>query len=165
MDAVEAESELKIRDTSAESTEIHVCDEPDANTIMHSRQGLAKRKASRGGSHGQGQRNLASQMTFLTIAGYTVILYSANKDDNDKANNSSQAQEGGGIQGKRNLRLHRPMLMAADPSTIESNKERLQLSIKRCRFSYRERCKDRNSKSRISYRNKTYRFSIERDCV
>lgn len=107
--------------------------EPDATATMHGRHGPTKRKAGSGGSHGQGERNLTSWMTCLIIAGDIVILYGA---DNDKFNNGSQAQEGGGIRGKRNLRLRSLVPVVADPSTVESDKKGVHISMKWRRFSH-----------------------------
>jgi len=92
-----------MHDTSAESTDIHVCGEPEATAVMHSRHGSTKRKAGSGSSHDQGERNLTSQMTCLTIAGNTVILNDADKDDSNTVTNSSQVQGKGDVRGERNL--------------------------------------------------------------
>ncbi len=122
--------------TPRPSLPTYMSGEPDATATMHGRHGPTKRKAGSGGSHGQGEYNLASWIIRLTIAGDTIILYGAEKYDSDKVKNSSQVQEGGDIRGKRNLRLRSLVLMVADPSTVESDKEGVQLSMKRRRFSH-----------------------------
>lgn len=150
--------------TPRPSLPTYMSGEPDATATMHGRHGPTKRKAGSGGSHGQGERNLTSWIIHLTIAGDTIILYGAEKYDSDKVKNSSQVQEGGGIRGKRNFRLRSLVLMVADPSTVESDKEGVQLSMKRRRFSHPRMLQRPQNKSEI-YGGKTYRSSIERGCV
>ena len=62
----------------------------EATAAMHSRHGSTKREAGSGSSHDQGECNITSQITCLTIAENTVIHYGANEDDSDKVNSGFQ---------------------------------------------------------------------------